>query len=294
MWPKESDRIGTSVATGIGGLQAYQDCYDTLLERGPDRVNPFSIPAIIPNMGAAWVSMELGTKGPLTSQCAACAASNMAIGEGLDAIRLGRADVMLCGGTEAGVTEVGIAGFSAMRAALAAKRRAHEGEPSVRRGARRIRHGRGRSHPRAGGARAREGRGAKIYAEVLGYGLSSDATHITEPDPTGHNPARAITMAMNDGGVEPSDIGYINAHGTSTPLGDASETRVIKLALGEEEARGIPISSTKGATGHTLGASGAVEAIFTVLAVQRHRAADDQLRRGRSGMRPRLHPERVP
>ena len=112
----EPDRIGASVATGIGGLQSFQDCYEQLLDRGPDRVNPFSIPAIIPNMGAAWVSMELGTKGPLSSQCTACAAGNMAIGEGADAIRLGRADVMLCGGTEAPVTSIGIAGFGAMRA----------------------------------------------------------------------------------------------------------------------------------------------------------------------------------
>ena len=111
-----SDRVGAAIATGIGGLKAFQDCHSELLERGPDRVNPFSIPEIIPNMGAAWVSMQLGTQGPLSSQCTACAASNMAIGDGLDAIRLGRADVMLCGGTEAAVTEVGIAGFSAMRA----------------------------------------------------------------------------------------------------------------------------------------------------------------------------------
>ena len=129
----EPDRVGAAVATGIGGLQAYQDCYDTLIERGPDRVNPFSIPAIIPNMGAAWVSMELGTKGPLTSQCTACAASNMSIGEGMDAIRLGRADVMLCGGTEAPVTAIGIAGFGAMRALSRRNERSGEGEPAVRR-----------------------------------------------------------------------------------------------------------------------------------------------------------------
>jgi 3-oxoacyl-[acyl-carrier-protein] synthase II len=266
---KESDRVGTSVATGIGGLQAYQDCYDTLLERGPSRVNPFSIPAIIPNMGAAWVSMELGTKGPLTSQCTACAASNMSIGDGMDAIRLGRADVMLCGGTEAPVTAIGIAGFSAMRA-LSRRNDAPE------KASRPFDAGRdGFVMGEAGAILVLESleharaRGAKIYAEVLGYGISSDATHITEPDPTGVNPARAMTMAMKDAGVGPEDIGYINAHGTSTPLGDASETRVIKLALGEERAREIPISSTKGATGHTLGASGAVEAIFTTLAVQR-------------------------
>ena len=266
---REPDRIGASVATGIGGLQAYQDCYDTLRDRGPDRVNPFSIPAIIPNMGAAWVSMELGTKGPLTSECTACAASNMAIGEGLDAIRLGRADVMLCGGTEAPVTQVGIAGFSAMRA-LSRRNDAPE------RASRPFDAGRDGFVMGEAGAilvleelgRARN-RGAKIYAELLGYGISSDATHITEPDPSGWNPARAMRMAFEDAAIDPARVGYINAHGTSTPLGDASETRVIKLAMGEENAYKTPISSTKGATGHTLGASGAVEAIFTVLAVNR-------------------------
>jgi 3-oxoacyl-[acyl-carrier-protein] synthase II len=266
---KEPDRIGASVATGIGGLQAYQDCYDTLRDRGPDRVNPFSIPAIIPNMGAAWVSMELGTKGPLASECTACAASNMAIGDGLDAIRLGRADVMLCGGTEAPVTQVGIAGFSAMRAL---SRR--NGDPKA--ASRPF--DAGRDGFVMGEAAAiivleelerAQARGAKIYAELLGYGVSSDATHITEPDPTGLNPARAMEMAFADAGIEPADVGYINAHGTSTPLGDASETRVIKLAMGEDVARRTPISSTKGATGHTLGASGAVEAMFTTLAVCR-------------------------
>jgi len=265
----EADRIGAAIATGIGGLKAFQDCHSELLERGPDRVNPFSIPEIIPNMGAAWVSMQLGTKGPLSSQCTACAASNMAMGDGLDAIRLGRADVMFCGGTEAPVTEVGIAGFSAMRAL---SRRNDDPEAASRPfDASRDGFVMGEAgavvvleeleHARA--------RGAKIYAELLGYGVSSDAQHITEPDPSGVNPARAMTMAFGDAGVNTDEIDYINAHGTSTPLGDAAETRVIKLALGEENARTTPVSSTKGATGHCLGAAGAVEAMFSILAIER-------------------------
>jgi 3-oxoacyl-[acyl-carrier-protein] synthase II len=265
----ETERIGVSVATGIGGLQSFQDCYDTLLERGPDRVNPFSIPAIIPNMGAAWVSMELKTRGPLSSQCTACAASNMAIGEALDAIRLGRADAMLAGGTEAGITPVGIGGFAAMRAL--SRRNADPQRASRPFDAERD----GFVMGEAGAIVVLEElehakkRGAKIYAELAGYGVSSDARHITEPDPTGQHPARAMHMAMDDAGVTPDDIDYINAHGTSTPLGDASETRVIKIALGEEKAYKTPISSTKGATGHCLGGSGAIEAIISVLSVER-------------------------
>src|SRR4051794_375062 len=264
----EADRVGAAIATGIGGLKAFQDCYDKLLASGPDRVNPFSIPQIIPNMGAAWVSMELGTRGPLSSQCTACAASNMAIGDGLDAIRLGRADVMFCGGTEAGITRVGIAGFGAMRAL---SRRSDEPEKASRP----FDLGRDGFVMGEGGAvmvieelEHAQRRGAKIYAEVLGYGLSSDAKHVTEPDPTGANPARALAMALADAGMDGSEVDYINAHGTSTPIGDAAETRVIKLALGEEKARRTPISSTKGATGHCLGAAGAIEAIFSTLAIR--------------------------
>jgi len=264
---KEPERIGASIATGIGGLKSYQECYDILRERGPDRVSPFSIPSIIPNMGAGWVSIELGTKGPLMSECTACAASNMAIGDAMDEIRVGRADVFLAGGTEAPITEVGIAGFDAMRAL---SRR--NDDPSRA------------SRPFDG---SRDGlvmgeaaavvvleelehakaRGARIYAELMGYGVSADASHMTEPDPTGENPARAMTMAITDAGVSPEDVGYINAHATSTPVGDASETRVIKRALGEENAARTPVSSTKGATGHCFGAAGAVEAVFTVMAV---------------------------
>ena len=264
---KEPERVGASVATGIGGLRSYQDCYDILLQRGPDRVSPFSIPSIIPNMGAGWVSIELGTKGPLMSECTACAASNMAIGDAADSIRMGRADIMLAGGTEAPITEVGIAGFDAMRAL---SRR--NGEPQ--RASRPF--DRERDGLVMGEAAAvlvleelehARARGARIYGEFAGDGVSSDAAHMTEPDPTGANPARAMRMAMDDAGVDASEVGYINAHATSTPLGDASETRVIKQALGEENAVRTPVSSTKGATGHCFGAAGAIEAVFTTLAV---------------------------
>jgi 3-oxoacyl-[acyl-carrier-protein] synthase II len=191
----------------------------------------------------------------------------MALGEGLDAIRLGRAEVMLCGGADAAITRAGVAGFAALRAL---SRR--NGDPAAA------------SRPfdadRDGFVMGEAGaivvleelehaskRGAKIYAELIGYGLSSDAEHLTEPDPTGENPARAMRMAFADAVIAPDEIDYINAHGTSTPLGDASETRVIKLALGEATAKRTPVSSTKGATGHCLGAAGALEAIFCTLAV---------------------------
>ena len=262
----EAPRIGASIATGIGGLQSFQDCYDTLRDRGVDRVGPFSIPSIIPNLGAGWLSNELGTQGPLSAQCTACAASNMSIGESLDAIRLGRADAMICGGTEAPIAGVGFAGFSAMRAL--SRRNDDPGRASRPFDAERD----GFVMGEAGAVLVLEeleharARGAKIYAEVIGYGVSSDANHITEPDP--HGPGRALKMALEDAGVEPTEIDYINAHATATPLGDVSETTMLKLALGEEKAYATPISSTKGATGHCLGAAGAIEAIFCVLSLR--------------------------
>jgi 3-oxoacyl-[acyl-carrier-protein] synthase II len=268
---KAPHRSGASVATGIGGLKSYQECYDILISRGPDRVSPFSIPSIIPNMGAGWVSIELGTQGPLMSECTACAASNMAIGDAGDMIRSGRVDVMFAGGTEAPITEVGIAGFDAMRALSrrndepASASRPFDGSRDglVMGEAAAILQLEELEHALA--------RGAKIYAELVGYGVSSDASHMTEPDPTGENPARAMRMALEDAGTDASEVGYINAHATSTPLGDASETRVIKKALGEENAKRTPVSSTKGATGHCFGAAGAIEAVFTTLAVHEGR-----------------------
>jgi 3-oxoacyl-[acyl-carrier-protein] synthase II len=221
------DRFGASIATGIGGLQSYQECYHILLTRGPDRVSPFSIPSIIPNMGAGWVSIELGTKGPLMSECTACAASNMAIGDAMDEIRVGRADVMFAGGTEAPITQVGIAGFDAMRALS----RRNDDPAGASRPFDKERDGLVMGEAAAvvvlEALDHAEARGAKIYAELLGYGISSDASHMTEPDPTGENPARAMTMAIADAGIQPTDVGYVNAHATSTPLGDSAETRVI-------------------------------------------------------------------
>jgi 3-oxoacyl-[acyl-carrier-protein] synthase II len=231
---KEADRIGAAVATGIGGLRSFQECHTVLVDRGPDRVNPFSIPAIIPNLGAGWVSIELGTRGPLLSECTACAASNMAIGDGADAIRLGRADVMLCGGTEAAVCEVGIAGFGAMRAL--SRRNDDPVHASRPFDAKRD----GFVMGEAGALLVLEelehakARGAKIYVEVAGYGLSSDAKHITDPDPTG--PVTALKMALGDAGVGLDEIDYVNAHATSTPIGDSSESQMLKYALGEENA----------------------------------------------------------
>src|SRR3954465_12187764 len=204
---KEAERVGASVATGIGGLRSYQDCYDILLARGPDRVSPFSIPSIIPNMGAGWVSIELGTKGTLMSECTACAASNMAIGDAADAIRMGRADVMLAGGTEAPITEVGIAGFDAMRALS----RRNDDPKRASRPFDRGRDGLVMAEPPAvlgpeEPEHALPG-GGKSYGGLAGDGVSPDAAPMTEPGPTGANPARAIKMALTDARVDPSEVG---------------------------------------------------------------------------------------
>jgi 3-oxoacyl-[acyl-carrier-protein] synthase II len=262
------ERYGASIATGIGGLHSYQECYHVLLTKGPDRVSPFSIPSIIPNMGAGWVSIELGTKGPLMSECTACAASNMAIGDAMDAIRMGRADVMFAGGTEAPITEVGIAGFDAMRALS----RRNDDPTHASRPFDKERDGLVMGEAAAvlvlEDLERAQARGATIYGEIVGYGMSSDAAHMTEPDPTGESPARAMEMAMRDAGIDPSEVGYVNAHATSTPIGDAAETRVIKNAFGAHASNGLAVSSTKGATGHCFGAAGAVEAVFTTLAIR--------------------------
>jgi len=263
-----AERVGTAIASALGGVESFETTVLELQRRGPGRVSPFSIVQTLPNLPAGWVSIELGTRGPLLAECTACAASNMALGDGLDAIRLGRADVMFCGGAEAPVTPVAIASFAAMRA-LSTR---NDDPASASRPFDRERDG----FVIAEGAAVvvleelehAQARGATIYAELAGYGISSDANHVSDPDPVGLNPARALRAAFADAGVDAAAVGYVNAHGTSTPAGDKAETRVLKVALGEDNARATSISSTKGATGHTLGAAGAVEAVFTVLALQ--------------------------
>jgi 3-oxoacyl-[acyl-carrier-protein] synthase II len=264
----DAHRIGCSVGTGIGGLKTQEVAHAKLFEAGPDRLSPFWVTALIPNMGAAEISMAFGTRGPLTTECTACAASAMSLGNATLYIRIGMADAMIAGGVEAPVVPLGLGGFGTMRAL---SRRNFDPEGASRP----FDAGRDGFILSEGGAvvvleelEHARARGARIYAEVLGYGMSSDAHHVTEPDPAGANPARAMNLALEDAGLTPEQIGYVNAHGTSTPAGDSAETRALKLALGEEHAYRVPISSTKSETGHLLGAAGALEAIITTLAMR--------------------------
>jgi 3-oxoacyl-[acyl-carrier-protein] synthase II len=263
---REPDRVGVSIATAQGGVASLAACCEQAEAR---RILPSLVTAFMPNMAAGHVSMELGATGPATAPCEACAASAMAIGDGYDAIRLGRAEVMLCGGSEAGVTELAIAGFAAMRA-LSRRNddptRASRPFDAERDG---FVMGEGAAVLVLEELEHALARNATIYAELAGYGVSSDAHHMTEPDPDGQGSARAIRLALEDAGLEPEAVDYVNAHASSTPLGDASETAALKLALGESKARATPVSSLKGATGHCLGAAGAIEACATVLTVQR-------------------------
>ena len=262
------DRMGVIIGSGIGGIQTWHDQTVRLRDMGPTRVSPLFIPTIIANMGAAQSSMELGLQGPLSCSTTACASANHAIGDAFDHIRLGRADAMIAGGTEGAVALVGIAGFNAMKALST-----RNDDPAT--ASRPFDVGRdGFVMGEAGAVIVLEDmqhaldRGADIICELAGYGLSGDAHHITEPDPTAVGPALAMTMALADAGLETSEVDYVNAHGTSTPVGDPSEIRVIKRALGEQKAAATMVSSTKSMHGHTLGAAGGLEAALTALAVR--------------------------
>jgi 3-oxoacyl-[acyl-carrier-protein] synthase II len=258
----EPERIGCLIGTGIGGIQTIESQQDVLRERGPGRVSPLSVPLLMSNAAAGTVAMRHSLKGQSYGVASACAAGAHAIGSAARMIQAGDADAVVCGGSEAALTGLARAGFAAMGATS---------ETGVSRpfDARRD----GFVMGEGAGVLVLEdfdlasARGARVLGEVLGYGATSDAYHLTAPEPEGSGAARAISLALADAGVEPGDLSYVNAHGTSTPLNDRSETAALKTALGDA-ATGVPVSSTKSSIGHLLGAAGAVEAIATVLALR--------------------------
>jgi 3-oxoacyl-[acyl-carrier-protein] synthase II len=262
----EADRVGAVIGSGVGGLQTLHTEIDKLLTKGPDRVNPLLVPMMIPNMGAAHVSLELGTKGPLSATVTACAAGSDAIGYAARIIRHGDAEVMFAGGSEAPVSPVAVAGFAAARALSLRNDDPEHASRPFDAGRDGFVIGEGAGCLVLESLEHAQARGAHIYAELAGAGMSSDAFHMTLPDESGETQARAMTMALKEAGLEASAIDYINAHGTSTSAGDNAETKAIKVALGEH-ARSVAISSNKSMIGHCLGASGAIEAVATVLTI---------------------------
>jgi 3-oxoacyl-[acyl-carrier-protein] synthase II len=261
---EQSVRIGVNIGSGIGGLPLIEETHAELTSRGPRRITPFFVPASIINMISGHVSMKYGFKGPNIAVVTACTTGLHAIGLSARMIEYGDADVMVCGGSEATVSPLGVGGFAAMRALST-----RNDDPATA------------SRPwdkdrdgfvlgEGAGVMVLEeyehavARGAKIYAEIAGFGMSADAGHMTAPNMDG--PRRAMLSAIANAGLQPSDVDYINAHGTSTPLGDINETNAIKAALGEH-AKNIVVNSTKGATGHLLGGAGGLESVFTALAV---------------------------
>lgn len=262
--------IGVIIGTGIGGLKVLEDQQEIYLNRGPDRCSPFMIPMMIANMAAGLTAIHTGAKGPNSCTVTACAAGSNALGDAFRMIERGYAKAMISGGTEAAVTPLCVAGFAAAKALTKNNDDpAHACRPFDKdRDGFIVGEGSGilileeLEHALS--------RGARIYAEIIGYGLTCDAYHITSPVPGGEGAARAIELAMKDGGITPEMVSYINAHGTSTPPNDSTETSAIKKALGESAYR-VAISSTKSMTGHLLGGSGGIEAVATVMAIANDR-----------------------
>jgi len=264
---EERDRVGVIVGTGLGGLPTIEKYHQVLMERGPDRITPFFIPMLIANLAPGQIAIQHGIKGPNLSIVTACATGGHCIGEASRIIQYGDADVCVAGGTEANLTPLTVGGFNAMKAL---SRRNEEPEKASRpferdRDGFVVAEGAGiviveeLEHALA--------RGARIYAEIIGYGYNGDAYHITAPAPEGEGFIRCMHMALKDAGISPPEVDYINAHGTSTDLNDAMETLAIKKVFGDK-AKAIPVSSTKSMTGHLLGAAGAIEAAFSILSIR--------------------------
>src|SRR5438445_800133 len=261
------DEVGAFIGSGIGGLQTTSEQLKVLFDRGPGRLSPFMIPMLISNMASGLVSMYLNLRGPNFATCSACATANHAIGEAWRTIKMGDAKVMLAGGAEATIVPIGIGGFCAMRAMSTRNddpKRSSRPFDKERDG---FVMGEGAGVVVLEDFEHAKARGAKIYAELAGYGNTADAHHLTAPSPGGEGAVRCMKAGLRNAGLNPEDISYINAHGTSTPQGDIAETEAIKVVFGEH-ARKLAVSSTKGATGHMLGAAGAVEMVACAKAIQ--------------------------
>jgi len=264
---QNSERIGVLIGTGLGGLPTLEKNHTMLLEGGPKKISPFFIPMMIANMAPGQIAIHFGIKGPNTCVITACAAGSHAIGDSYKVIQRGDADIMVAGGTEATITPLSIGGFNSMKAIST-----NNDEPE--KASRPFDKNRDGFVPAEGAGtiileelELALKRGANIYGEIVGYGLTSDAFHITAPDPQGSGAARCMKMALLDANISPHEVDYINAHGTSTPLNDTIETIAIKTVFNEYSKK-IPVSSTKSMTGHLLGAAGGVEAVFTILTIR--------------------------
>lgn len=264
---ENAERIGTIIGSGIGGIEVLEEQHKRLLDKGPNRVTPFLIPMMIANMAAGQVSIYTGAKGPNTSVVTACASATNSLGDAFETIRRGDADAMIAGGAEACITPLAFAGFCSMKA-MSTNNDDPEGASrpfdAKRDG---FVMGEGSGILILESLESAQARGAKIYAEMVGYGASADAHHITAPAPGGIGAAKAIKMAIDKAGISPEQMDYINAHGTSTPANDELETAAIKQVFGDYASK-IAISSTKSMTGHLLGAAGGVEAIASILAIK--------------------------
>jgi len=265
--PENSERVGVIVGTGLGGLPTIERTHQLLMERGPGRISPFFIPMLIANLASGQIAIQFGAKGPNTCLVTACATGAHCIGDAFRAIVYGDADVVIAGGTEANITPLTVGGFNAMKAlSIRNDEPAKASRPFEKnRDGFVIAEGAGILIVEEMESALK--RGAGILGELVGYGYTGDAYHITAPSPNGEGAVRCMRMAIRDAGLKPEDIDYINAHGTSTPLNDLTETQAIKTVFGDQ-AKKLPISATKSMTGHLLGAAGSTEAIFTLLTIR--------------------------
>jgi 3-oxoacyl-[acyl-carrier-protein] synthase II len=263
----DRDQVGVFIGSGIGGLRTTTDQHLILQSRGPGRLSPFMIPMLIVNMGSGLFSMFQDLRGPNLATCSACATATHALGEAWRTIKMGDANLIFAGGSEAAVLPLSIGGFCAMRALSTRNEDPQHASRPFDRDRDGFVMGEGAGVLALEELEHARARGARIYAEMTGYGNTADASHITAPSPGGEGAARCMRMALRGAGLNPSDISYINAHGTATPQGDIAETQAIKTVFGES-AKKIAVSSTKGATGHMLGAAGAVEMVLCAKAIQ--------------------------